>query len=300
MRTCWRTRPSTSTGLTNLSGPEQINVERDNIRVALATAIDTDNASLAVQLVANHPHHHGYGGMGEVFEIPASVVIDLNDARAEPGYPRVLIAAAWHAYLRGDYARSDELRRQALAADRPLPNTERRPRIELDECNLTAMVSLAAGDYAGALTAYRRGAELATADGYPGLAAINLAVCVNTALLGGGGYQGCDRNRRGSAQARPTVRNACRDRHQSQLPRAGYRRRRPRTRQNPPRGKHRAQRIPMGGEPIRSPNRVLGGRPTSGLGPHSRIGSTVDAPGALDNGPTPGGTLPQHVRARTC
>ena len=176
----------------HLYGPEQlgrsrqINLERENIRAALATAIDNNDASLAVQLVANHPHHHGYGGMGEVFEIPASAVIDLNDASAEPGYPRVLIAAAWHAYLRGDYSRSDELRRQALEADTRLPNPERRPRVELEACNLTAMASLAAGDYAGALSAYRRGAELATAGGYAGLAAINLAISVNTALLGGG------------------------------------------------------------------------------------------------------------------
>ena len=45
-------------------GPEQlvwarqINSERDNIRAALGHAIDTANAALAVQLVANHPHHH--------------------------------------------------------------------------------------------------------------------------------------------------------------------------------------------------------------------------------------------------
>ena len=52
------------------------------------------------------------------------------------------------------------------------------------------MVSLAAGNYAGAVSAYSRGAELAAADGYPGLAAINLAVSVNTSLLGGGEAEG--------------------------------------------------------------------------------------------------------------
>ena len=49
---------------------------------------------------------------------------------------------------------------------------------------------LAAGNYAGAVSAYSRGAELAAADGYPGLAAINLAVCVNTSMLGGGEAEG--------------------------------------------------------------------------------------------------------------
>jgi hypothetical protein len=55
----------------------------------------------------------------------------------------------------------------------------------MDACNLRAMASLAAGAYSDAVSAYRRAAELATADGYPGLAAIGLAVGVNTALLGG-------------------------------------------------------------------------------------------------------------------
>jgi predicted ATPase/class 3 adenylate cyclase len=166
----------------------QINTERDNIRAALATAIDAADASLAVRLVANHPHHHGYGGTGAVFdiEVPASQVLDLPNAHEEAGYPRVVIAAAWHAWIRGDIDKAYELRRQALEADSLHPTTPGRPRAELDAHNLTAMVSLAAGDYAEAVKAYGRVAELASADGYPGLAAINLAVGVNTALLGGG------------------------------------------------------------------------------------------------------------------
>ncbi len=175
-------------------GPDQIawarriNPELDNIRAALATAIDTANAALAVQLVANHPNHHGYGGTGAVFDIdvPASAVLALPNAHEEAGYPHVVIAAAWHAYLRGDFEKADELRRQALEAESLHSVALRRPRVELEACNLTAMVSLAAGDYAEAVSVYSRGAELAAADGYPGLAAINLAVCVNTALLGGG------------------------------------------------------------------------------------------------------------------
>ena len=106
------------------NGPQQlvwagrINLERDNIRSALAAAIDATNAALAVRLVANHPHHHGYGGTGEVFEIdvPAARVLELPNARGETGYPRVLMAAAWHAYLRGSYDSADELLRQAVEA----------------------------------------------------------------------------------------------------------------------------------------------------------------------------------------
>lgn len=112
-------------------------------------------------------------------------MIDLPGAKTQPGYALVLVAAAWHAYLRGDYERAEQLRQQALEAEAPQPDTALRPRVELDACNLTAMAALAAGDYERAVAAYARGAELAAADGYPGLAAINIAVGVNAALLGG-------------------------------------------------------------------------------------------------------------------
>ncbi len=179
----------------NVYGPEQlvwakqINVERDNIRSALAHAIDANDGVLAVQLVANHSHHHSYAGMGEVFEIPASRVIDLPNARDESGYPRVLMAAAWHAHLRGDFDRAEELSKQAIETHSRLPTTRRLPRVEWDAWSLKAMAALAAGDYPNALSAYTRASELAAADGYPGLAAISLAVGVNTALLGGGEVQ---------------------------------------------------------------------------------------------------------------
>ena len=166
---------------------KQVNLERGNIRTALGTAIDAADGALAIRLVANHPHHHGYGGTGAVFdiEVPASQVLELPNAHQEADYPRVVIAAAWHAWIRGDTERAAELRRQALEADSLHPTSMGRPRVELDAHNLTAMVSLAAGDYAGAVRSYGRVAELASAEGYPGLAAINHAVGVNTSLLGG-------------------------------------------------------------------------------------------------------------------
>ena len=127
--------------------------------------------------------------MGEVFEIPASRVIDLPNARDESGYPRVLMAAAWHAHLRGDFDRAEELSKQAIETHSRLPTTRRLPRVEWDAWSLKAMAALAAGDYPNALSAYTRASELAAADGYPGLAAISLAVGMNTALLGGGEVQ---------------------------------------------------------------------------------------------------------------
>jgi hypothetical protein len=91
--------------------------------------------------------------------------------------------------LRGDFDTAVELNRQALEADSSLSTVRLRPRIEMDAGSLKAVASLAAGAYADAVTAYSRAAEVATVDGYPGLAAIFLAVGVNAALLGGGGMQ---------------------------------------------------------------------------------------------------------------
>jgi predicted ATPase len=71
-------------------GPEQtvwtrrLNNERGNIRAALANAIDTGNAALAVQMVADHPHQRNVQSpAGEIFMVPASRVLDLPGAEAE-------------------------------------------------------------------------------------------------------------------------------------------------------------------------------------------------------------------------
>jgi tetratricopeptide (TPR) repeat protein len=112
-------------------------------------------------------------------------VIDMPGAREEPGYAHVLMAAAWYVYLRGDYDRADELRRQAEQVGPAHPTTMHWPPVELASYNYTAMAALSTGDYSTAVSAYSRGAELAAAAGYPGLAAVNFAVGVNAALLGG-------------------------------------------------------------------------------------------------------------------
>jgi predicted ATPase/class 3 adenylate cyclase len=175
-------------------GPEQIawatqvNLERDNIRSALANAIDANNAAQAVELVAYHRHGLSSGDqIGEVLPLPASRVLDLPGTAKEPGYPRVLMLAAFQALLSRDYNRADELCRQALQANRSLASPLPGPRIEVEACNLRAQAALAGGAYADAVSAFTRAAELAAADGYPGLAAIHLAHSVNSALLGGGG-----------------------------------------------------------------------------------------------------------------
>jgi predicted ATPase len=165
----------------------QINPERDNIRTALANAIDARNAALAVELVANHPYRTSMSPIGELFPLPAARVLELADAPQEPGYPQVLMAAAYDALYRGDHDIADELCRQALEAERPLLTPLQGPRIETEVCSLQAQTSLSAGAYADAVSGYTRAAELAGADGYPGVAALYLAYSVNSALLGGGG-----------------------------------------------------------------------------------------------------------------
>jgi predicted ATPase/class 3 adenylate cyclase len=173
-------------------GPEQIvwarqvNRERDNIRAALGNAIDGGDAALAVQLVADQLHQQVTASpIGEVLWIPASRVLDLPRADQEPGYPRVLVTAAYNAYTTGDSDAIDELCLQALEAEREFSRPRRGPGVEADVLHARAMVSLSAGAYADAVSGFARAAELANADGYPGLAATYLSYSVNSALLGG-------------------------------------------------------------------------------------------------------------------
>jgi predicted ATPase len=178
----------------NSYGPEQlvwarqVTLDRENIRAALATAIDARDAELAVQLIADHPHRqsHAVAPMGEELLVPVSRVLELTSALDEPGYPRLLVVAAQQALAKADHGSADELCRLALDAERTFAVPRKGPRIEVDVCALRAQASLSAGGYADAVAAYSRAAELANADGYPGLAAICLSYSVSSSLLGGG------------------------------------------------------------------------------------------------------------------
>jgi predicted ATPase len=176
-------------GPEQLVSARQVNWERDNISTAIANAIDAGNAALAVQLVANHPHSFGavLSPVGEVSLVPASRVLDLAGAPEQPGYARVLTLAAWYAGWSGDYHHAEELCRRALEVEQRLPNQLHGPRIESDFYALRAQKSLSGGAYAEAAALYQRAAELARADGYPGVAAMHLAFSANSALLGGNG-----------------------------------------------------------------------------------------------------------------
>ncbi|OBI72977.1 adenylate/guanylate cyclase domain-containing protein [Mycobacterium sp. E740] len=181
-----------SYGTEQLSWAGRLNLDRDNVRLALNTAIETDNGALAVQLVANHPNRHGQGAMpvGTVLMDPVYRVLELDGALESPGYPRVLMVAAYQAfYSDSNYALAMDLCEKALATDRDRVTASGGPRIEMDAWSLRAMVSLSAGDYAAAVAGYTRAADVARADGYPGVAATYLAYGVNARLLGGIGAQ---------------------------------------------------------------------------------------------------------------
>lgn len=179
----------------HFDGPEQVvwarqvNHERDNIRSALANAIDAGDAALAVQLVAHHDQDTNSSAIGELFSLPVAPVLDVPGAAEQPGYPRTVILAAWHRFYNGDYAAAEELCEHALEAERRMGTPPHRPRIESDVCGFHAEASLSAGDYGKAISAYTRAAELAKADGYPGIAAQYLAFGVNSAMLGGRGIE---------------------------------------------------------------------------------------------------------------
>jgi predicted ATPase/class 3 adenylate cyclase len=176
----------------NTYGPDQLrwvrqlNVDRENIRSALANAIDSGDAALAVQLVAHHPHQErSESPTGELVSLPASPVLSLPGAAEEPGYPLVLLVAAYDAQSIGEWDVVEKLCSQALEAERTLGASRHGHRIEMDTCNLQAQAAICATAYEDAVAAYTRAAQLAVTDGYSGLAAIFLSYQVDCLLLSG-------------------------------------------------------------------------------------------------------------------
>jgi predicted ATPase/class 3 adenylate cyclase len=173
-------------GPDQLTSARQMKLERDNIRSALAFAIDAGSAALAVPLVTNLPNRtNTVSPTGELILIPTSRVLEMSTAAEQPGYARALVAAAYDAHAIGNWDGVEELCRQALEVHPDQTALSQGPRIEADVCAVRAMARLSAGAYAEALALYVRAAELASADGYPGLAAIYLAYGVSSAVLWG-------------------------------------------------------------------------------------------------------------------
>ena len=169
-----------------LASSRQVKLERDNILSALAYAVDSGDAKLAVEIVASHPHQlKAEGPTGDVLLMPALPVVDMPGAAQEPGYQLVLLVAAYNLQANGDWETVFGYCRRALEAERNLGVPIHGHRIEMDVLGLEAQAALSGGDYLGAVTAYTRAAELASADGNAGMAGIFLGYGVNCALLGG-------------------------------------------------------------------------------------------------------------------
>lgn len=132
-------------------------------------ALERDRQSdteLAVELVASQPHQdRAEGPTGEVVTIPVLQVLNLPEANREPGYPQVLVMAAYIAQHTGDWAAVNEFCSRAAEADGRSPQAERRG--------------------GNGREAYVHSAELAGAAGQLGLAAIFLAYMESCAVLGG-------------------------------------------------------------------------------------------------------------------
>jgi predicted ATPase len=244
-------------------GPEQLvcaksaHLERDNIRAALAYAIDTGDAELAVRLIVDHPARQSHSGAptGEVLLMPTSRILELAGVRQQPGCPDVLIVAAQKALVGGDKAGADELCRQAVEVEASLGAARRSWRVETHVWVLRAEALTWSGDYAEGVAAYARAADLAVADDNPGLAAMFLAYSVNVALLGGSGVE----------EVLPIAERAV----------------------------ALARRSSMPGAIVQSLNSLAltladdshglhGGRSTEGVGAHARAGRPFDVSGPLD------------------
>jgi predicted ATPase/class 3 adenylate cyclase len=175
----------------NTHGPEQLvwtrqmKLEKDNFLAALAKAVDSGDASAAVELVASYPiQYKAEGTTGEIAVMDVTPVLSMPGASEQPAYPSALVVAAYKAQSIGDWQRVNELCQQALEAEERL-GSFRGSRIEMETCSLQAQNFLARGAYAAAVSAYARAAELANHDGSFGMAAIFLAYKVSCALLGG-------------------------------------------------------------------------------------------------------------------
>jgi len=105
-----------------LWGPEQIawgdrmNADGENILAAFAHAVDTDDLDLAVRLLEATsliPIQTGY-----VLTLPVEPVLAVPGVEQHPGYPVVLMAAAFAADRRGEATRAREHGDAALDAER--------------------------------------------------------------------------------------------------------------------------------------------------------------------------------------
>ena len=166
----------------------QINVERENIRAALAFAIDADNAALAVKLVASHPHRQAMSGISDG-RGAASTGISSARSTWSQGASRSTRAFSLSrrinryttATTTADTNSAGRQPKPKHSSTTPLPG----PRIEMDIWILRLPLCYGLAHTRKARVCYAQAAEIADSEGYPGIAAMLLSYSVNTDLLGG-------------------------------------------------------------------------------------------------------------------
>ena len=210
--------PKTTYGPDQLVWARQIKLERDNFLTALANAVDSGDAVSGRRVRGElSPPIEGRGtnrrGTRHRCDTSTRLARSIRRARLSlcawwwrrTRRRRSAIGSASPSYAGKRWRRRKGSARFTVRASRWRP-VACRPR-----------TSWRRGAYADAVSAYARAAELADADGYPGLAAIFLAYKVSCALLGGTCGRGNGVDSRGIRRVGTTLRDARRHRHQPQL-----------------------------------------------------------------------------------
>jgi predicted ATPase/class 3 adenylate cyclase len=161
-----------------MAGPGQVEwgarmgADGDNILAAFGRALEHDDLDLAVELVGATTMNQLQTGYA--LNLPVAPILAMPAVEHHPGYPLVLMAAAFTADANGDWDRAREYGDAAVVADRAV--TGPRPYsvdLAMIRCLLRGMLAMAAGAWEEAAEAFLDAVELAkreTTDGWaPGM-----------------------------------------------------------------------------------------------------------------------------------
>ena len=213
---CRRWQLNTPTGRATPSGLRQINARAgQHPSPHWRHAIDTGDAALAVAA-----RRQPSASRRDPRVRPASFSSYLPRRYSRlPGATStagISLACCWWRHIDAQshrrLGRVDELCRQALEAERNFPTRSRVRGSRWTRATCRPRPPCARGAYADAISAIRRAAELADADGFPGLAAIFLAYKCSCALARGHTAKKIMPTARGIRRVGPAVRHAGRHR----------------------------------------------------------------------------------------
>jgi predicted ATPase/class 3 adenylate cyclase len=164
----------------------RINVDGDNILAAYAHAVDTHDFGLAIKfLEATSLLNMSGAQIGLFVSLPVEQLLSMSGLEQQPGYPLVLMAAAFVADARGEAALARQYGDAALDAERaatiPRPYTT-------DLCaarlHLLGLVALSTGEWDDAAAAFLEAADLDRRTN-PGRLAATLGSAASAMCYGG-------------------------------------------------------------------------------------------------------------------